>query len=71
MLIRMGTPTSSVTKTGRLIIPNLRDICSTVITREQYLWEQIKSWTGHLEDIFIDMNQSSAKVGSHRTVLQD
>ena len=30
-------------------------ICRTPVTTEQYLWDQIKKWTGHLEDVFIDI----------------
>ena len=40
-----------VIKTGRLITCDMRDICRMLITMEQYLWEQIKKRTGHLEDI--------------------
>ena len=34
---------------------NMRHMLSTMITTEQYLWEQIKKGTGCLEDIFMDM----------------
>ena len=42
-----------VTKIGRLITQNMRHICSTPITMEQYLQEQIKKAFGWLEDIFM------------------
>ena len=43
-----------VTNTGRLLMWNTRHICSTPITREQYLWEQIKKGNGQLEDMFME-----------------
>ena len=38
-----------VTKTGRLIMCNMRHMCRTLITIEQDLWKQIKKGTRCLE----------------------
>ena len=40
-----------VTKTDRLMIQNMKHICSTLITTEQYLCEQLKKAAGQLGDI--------------------
>ena len=42
-----------VTETGRLITWNMTYICSTPVTMEQYLCEQIKKAAGQMEDIFM------------------
>ena len=43
-----------VMKMSRLIRHNIRYICNTPVTTEQYLQEQIKKGTGQLEDIFME-----------------
>ena len=42
-----------VTKTGRLIMKNLKHICNTTITSEEYLLEQIKKALKQFEDILV------------------
>ena len=43
-----------VMKMGRIITYNTRHICKTLLSVKQYLWEQIKKWTGHLKVIFTE-----------------
>ena len=43
-----------VMNTGKLIMHNMRYICNTLISTEQYLWEQIQKGAGWLEDIFME-----------------
>ena len=40
-------------KLVRIVTQNMKHTCSTPVTTEQYLWEQIKKGTGKLEDIFM------------------
>ena len=44
-----------ITKAGRLIIHNTREICRILIMAEQYLIMQIVKGTACLEDIFTDI----------------
>ena len=45
---RESTYTTWVTKTGRIITHNIKHICATPISVEQYLHDQIRKATGQL-----------------------
>ena len=57
-----------VIKRGTLIMHNTRNIHRISITMEQYIQEQIKKCTGHLEHIF--MNGSSVEYNRILTPMQ-
>ena len=49
-----------VTKTRGLIMHNTSYIWNTAISKEHYLWEQIRMATGQMEDVFVQAGPAEA-----------
>ena len=59
---RMWSYIIRVMKMGRLITQNMIDICSTLITIRQYLWEHIKKGYRWLQDIFMQKMSAEQEI---------